>query len=91
LDSRLFEGISVAKIHADTLVAWSQIVADLPKSDRELGLINIPIHHSKIPELKKRIQQFQDEIIGWLHDEPTPTQVVQLGTYLIPISKKPSE
>lgn len=38
--------------------------------------------------LSQRIQLFQDEIIGWLQDEKEPTQIVQLGTYLVPMTKK---
>jgi hypothetical protein len=52
-----------------------------------LGLLHIPIHKNKLPEFKRRIRQFQDEIIGWLQDEKEPTQVAQLGTYLIPVTK----
>jgi len=78
--------ISVAKVHADTMIAWSKIIEKVPKSERELGLINIPINSAKLPEFKKRIQAFQDEIIGWLAEEKDANEVVQLGTYLIPIT-----
>ena len=78
--------ISVAKVHAETMVAWSKLIQKVPKSARELGLINIPINSAKLPEFKKRIQAFQDEIIGWLAEEKDANEVVQLGTYLVPIT-----
>lgn len=89
-EDRSYGDINITNIHKQTLLAWTKILEDLPKSNRELGLIHIPINDKNIPELKNRIQKFQDEIIGWLQDDQSPTQIVQLGTYLIPvINKKP--
>ena len=88
LESTTYQDISITQIHKENLLAWTKIIDTIPKEDRELGMLNIPIHHGKIPEFKKRIQHFQDEIIGWLQDEKDPTQIVQLGTYLVPISTK---
>lgn len=86
-EERSFGEISVAKLHKQNLTAWCKILDQIPKSDRELGLIHIPINKAKVPELKKRIQKFQDEIIGWLQDETDPTQIVQVGTYMVPVTK----
>ena len=49
-----------------------------------MNYLNIPINKAKIPEFKKRIQSFQDEMIGWLQDEEDPDGLVQLGIYMIP-------
>lgn len=73
--------------HEQTLRTWAGYISQTSKENRELGLLNIPINSSKIPELKERIQNFQDEIIGWIQDEQDADQIVQLGTYLIPITK----
>lgn len=59
----------------------------MANTHQELGLINIPINSNKIPELKQKMRQFQDEIIGWLQSEDKPNCVVQLGSYLMPITK----
>ncbi len=76
----------VTDIHGENLRAWAKIFDQIQPEDRELGLINIPISEDRIPELKRRIRVFQDEIIGWLMDVKSPTKVVQLGTYLVPIT-----
>lgn len=73
--------------HQETLKVWSKYLMDYSSDDRELGLLNIPIESDKIPELQRRIRDFQSEIIGWLKDEKEPTRVVQLGIYLVPITK----
>ena len=50
--------------HAETLKKWAEILPEVAPSLREVGLIHIPINHEKIPELKNRIQNFQDEILA---------------------------
>jgi uncharacterized protein (TIGR02147 family) len=87
-EEKSYGDINITKIHKQNLLAWTALLEDLPKSERELGLLNIPIDEKKIPELKLRIQKFQDEIIGWLQDEKAPTQLVQLGTYMIPVTAR---
>jgi uncharacterized protein (TIGR02147 family) len=81
-----FDFARVLENHSRTLDTWRRILSELSQEERELGLLNIPISKEKIPELKKRIRQFQEEIIGWIQDEKSPDQIVQLGTYLMPIS-----
>ncbi len=73
--------------HAATLKKWSEILSEVDPRLREVGLIHIPINHEKIPELKTRIQNFQDEIIGWLQSEKNADMLVQLGTYLVPFKR----
>lgn len=73
--------------HGETLVKWGRNLERLDPAQQELGLLHIPIASERIPELKKRIRRFQDEIIGWLESERNPDRVVQLGTYLIPFAK----
>jgi uncharacterized protein (TIGR02147 family) len=71
--------------HRETLEMWSKNIEKLTPEHQERGLVNIPIPASKIPELRERMRRFQDEIIGWLQDEPSADSLVQLGVYLMPI------
>ncbi len=73
--------------HAGLLKMWSKNLARLGPREQDLGVLNIPIDSKKIPELRRRIRQFQDEIIGLVQDETDADCVVQLGTYLIPFPK----
>lgn len=81
-----YNEIKVTQLHKETLKIWSQNLEGFNSQQREMGLINIPISRDKIPEFKSRLRQFQEEIIGWLQDEKNPEEIVQLGTYLIPIT-----
>jgi uncharacterized protein (TIGR02147 family) len=83
-----FSNASVLRTHLETMAVWQSILPGLPENKRELGLLNIPISSAKIPEFKKRIRAFQDEIVGWLQSETEFDEVVQLGCYLIPLTEK---
>ncbi|RYZ69712.1 MAG: TIGR02147 family protein [Proteobacteria bacterium] len=79
-----FQHVFMQRHHAETLAMWSTQIERLSPAEQELGLLNIPISESKIPELAKKIKQFQDEIIGWVQDEKSADRVVQVGVYLMP-------
>lgn len=82
----LFLQAKVQNYHRDVLKFWVQNITTMKPSHQELGLINIPIDSAKIPELKKRMRQFQDEVIGWLQSEQNPDSIVQLGCYLMQVT-----
>ncbi len=71
--------------HRETLDMWSKNIDKLTPAHQERGLINIPVSAAKIGELRERMRRFQDEIIGWLQNEPAADSLVQLGVYLMPI------
>ena len=83
-----FDFARIIVSHKDTLKLWVKLLDRSHAEDhsqRELGLMNIPLKKEKIPEIKRRIR-VQDEIIGWLQDEKDPDSLVQLGTYLLPLT-----
>lgn len=71
--------------HKSVLTMWAKNIKELDREYQELGLLNIPLKKSQISELKKKIREFQDEIIGLVQDEKEADIVVQLGTYLLPV------
>lgn len=81
---------AMAEHHMATLKMWSENLARFSVTEQELGLLHIPIASGKIPELRQRIRDFQDELIGWLMSESNPDRVVQVGTYLIPFDGETS-
>lgn len=77
-----FQSILINKYHSQNLQIWQRILDSSPSNTCELGLLNIPINKEKVPELRNKIRQFQDEIIGWLQSERNPTELVQVGVYM---------
>ncbi len=86
-----FNELKVLKFHQDTLKVWSQNLNRLNSKEREMGLINIPIAKKKIPWLKEKMRQFQEEIIGSLQEETNPEEIIQLGVYLLPVTARPQD
>lgn len=82
----LFSRVVMDRHHRETLQTWAKNIETLTPALQERGLINIPIAASRIPELRERMRRFQDEIIAWLSDETDPDSLVQLGTYLMPVT-----
>ncbi|MBX2987890.1 MAG: TIGR02147 family protein [Bdellovibrionaceae bacterium] len=76
------------RFHSKVLGLWSGHLSELSPRDQELGLLNIPVPASQIPELRLKIRQFQDEIIGWVQSFENNETLVQLGTYLMVFEKK---
>ena len=73
--------------HRETLEVWASNLPSLNSQEQERGLLNIPISSEKLGELREKIRQFQDELIGWLQTEDNPDRIVQLGIYLMPFGE----
>jgi uncharacterized protein (TIGR02147 family) len=82
-----FDFARILKSHMQTLELWHRILPQLGSDERELGLLVIALNKKNIQEFKERILRFQEEIIQWLATEENPDTVVQLGTYLIPVTQ----
>lgn len=86
----IFNHTRMQTYHSELLAVWSKNMDKLGYQGQELGVLNIPIPSSKIPELQAKIRQFQDEIIGWSQEFTEKTDLVQLGTYLMHLTDKDS-
>jgi uncharacterized protein (TIGR02147 family) len=87
IGDQLFSHERVAKVHVETLKQWAKIIPETTPVEQELGILTLSLPQSKIPALQQKIRDFQDEILGWLSEEPDSDQVVQVGTYMIPLTK----
>ena len=83
-----YHKLKVNHYHKEVLKAFSKAIEIVDSPNREYGLLTLPIREAQMPELKRRVQQFQDEVIGWLQSEDSPDTLCNLGTYLIPIKDK---
>ena len=82
-----FSEARVLQFHCETLEVWKRALQEIPREDRELGILNLSIRNEMLPELKAKIRAFQDEILGWAEQQQNGSnRIVQLGTYIVPIS-----
>lgn len=82
----VFTHTFMQQIHAKMLKTWAAKIDQLGYREQELGVLNIPLPKSKIPELQEKIRRFQDEVIGWAESAQKASdtdEIVQLGTYLM--------
>ena len=79
----IFNHSFMQEYHAQVLKSWATNIEKLGYKNQELGLLNIPVPKSKLPELQEKIRQFQDEIMGWAQNQKDCDDLVQLGTYLM--------
>lgn len=79
-----FTDSQIKNYHSQTLKVWSENLDVWDSKDLEMGVLNLSISSSKIPELKQKMRDFQDHILGWLESDKNIDSVVQIGTYMIP-------
>ncbi|MBO9666262.1 MAG: TIGR02147 family protein [Bdellovibrio sp.] len=84
----IFNHDFMQEYHAQVLKSWAANIEKLGYKNQELGLLNIPVPKSKLPELQEKIRQFQDEIMGWAQNQKDCDDLVQLGTYLMHFQKQ---
>lgn len=84
----LFTDELIKKYHSKTLKVWSENLDLWNSRDLEMGVLNLSIPASRIPELKEKMREFQDQILGWLQSDTKSDSVVQVGVYMIPHSVK---
>ncbi len=88
IGDQIFSHQQVSKMHTETLRIWAKLIPETLPVEQELGLLTLSLPKEKIPALQQKIRDFQDEILGWLSSETQSDQVVQLGTYLIPLTQR---
>ncbi len=81
----------VRDYHSKNLKIWSQNLKKFEYENLELGILNLSVSAKRIPQLKEKIRDFQDHLLGWLEDDKDLDRVVQVGVYLIPCSVSTSK
>lgn len=79
--------LRILEMHLQVLSLWTRLLPQLAHEERELGLLNLPLAADRVPELKRRLRAFQDEIIGWAEAEGNADRVLQVGVYMVPMSR----
>ena len=83
-----YHKLKINHYHSEVLKSLARMVELVHPDERECGMLTLPIRREQLPELRKRVQNFQDEIIGWLQSEENPDTLCNLGTYLISLNKE---
>lgn len=73
------------------LSAWSRVFSDLDPSVSFGTVASFAIPEEKIPELVAMVRAFAKELAGVQMNAGTPSRVMQMGVFLVPVTKGPGE
>lgn len=82
----------IAHFHYEMMKKAGESVTSTPREQRDLSSITLAIPHSKIPEFRKMISVFQEEVIELAENQAgDDKEIYQLNVQLFPLTKKSSD
>lgn len=79
--------IAVMNYHYALLDLTKTVLSTVPAAQRDISALTLGITSTRLPELKRAIQQFRQEILKLVSNDTAPELVVQLGMQLFPVTK----
>jgi uncharacterized protein (TIGR02147 family) len=73
--------------HRSLLDLMKEQVGRVPQADRDVSALTLGVMKDRLPQLKKRIQEFRREILQMVSEDHNPDDVVLLGIQLLPVTK----
>lgn len=77
--------------HKNLLDLSKEILSEVPPSRRDISAMTLGVVKERLPLLKKRIQEFRQEILKMVSTDTHPEEVVQLNIQLFPMTVTPGE
>jgi uncharacterized protein (TIGR02147 family) len=78
--------LAIGRYHRNTLTLAEEAL-ELPLHAREFNGLTVTIPRRLVPEVKKRVQRFRDELNDFLSQSKDPGEVFQLNLHLFPLTK----
>lgn len=73
--------------HRSLLDLMKEQVGRVPQAERDVSALTLGVMKDRLPQLKKRIQEFRREILQMVSEDHNPDDVVLLGIQLLPVTK----
>jgi uncharacterized protein (TIGR02147 family) len=73
--------------HRSLLELMKEQVGRVPQAERDVSALTLGVMKDRLPQLKKRIQEFRREILQMVSEDHNPDDVVLLGIQLLPVTK----
>jgi uncharacterized protein (TIGR02147 family) len=80
----------VHNYHKIVLDLAKRVIDELPVDRRDVSTMTLGVHRGRVPELKKLIQDFRQEILKAVASDTEPEEVVQLNIQMFPLTVAPS-
>ena len=81
----------VHEYHKVLLNLATQVLDDVPSSRRDVSTMTLGIARERLPQIKKKIQEFRQEILKLVASDVEPEEVVQLNIQMFPLTSQRQE
>lgn len=82
------DSLVLLNYHRNLLALAQDVVGKTQPGDRDVSAMTLGVAKERIPELKKKIQEFRSEILRMVSTDTTPEKVVFLAIQMIPATKE---
>ena len=79
--------LTLMNYHQTVLSLAREVLPVIPAAQRDISAVTLGITKEKLPELKKRIQAFRQEILKFVSLEEKPESVVLMSIQLFPLTQ----
>jgi len=91
--SILSTGAEVASValfnyHFNMLELTKVILERLPAERRDISALTLGIQKTRLPQLKKMVQNFRQELLKFVAEEESPEEVVQVNIQMFPLTRE---
>ncbi len=80
--------VAIFNYHKILLDLSKEILDKTPASQRDISTMTLGIVKGRLPQLKKKIQEFRQEILKLVAMDTEPDEVVQLNIQLLPMTSE---
>ena len=82
------QSVAVFNYHKTLLDLTKEILDRVPAAKRDISTMTLGVKKGRIAELKKKIQEFRQEVLKMIAMDAEPEEVIQLNIQLFPVTKE---
>jgi len=80
--------LALLNYHQSLLSLAHHLLPQIEQEDRDVSALTLGVAKDKVPQLKRKIQEFRKEILQFVADDVHPEEVVQLSIQLLPLTSQ---
>ncbi len=85
---REVKAVGIRNYHAKMMEFAAESMDSVPREKREISSLTLSISEECMSKIKKRIQEFEDEILQMAHEDHDVNRVYQLGIQFFPMTQE---
>lgn len=78
--------LALFNYHLNMLDLTKEILENVPAKRRDISSMTLGVVKERVPQLKKKIQEFRKEIMEFVSTDENPDEVVQMNIQLFPLT-----